>query len=235
MSTLCFSDIHGQKGLFDQIMAKTKPDDKIFFLGDAIDRGPAGWEILKQLINDPRVSYIKGNHEDMMCNAMSDWPDQSYLSDDMFIWNLNGNDPTIDAMLEDDPEVVAYTLKRVAKLPTFIEYKNPDGNIFWLSHAGFNYMPDPSKEDDYELIWNRTHYYYQCKIPENIFIVHGHTPIEYLVESLANYNDKPIPSYGLGAYYYNNNHKIDIDCGAHYTGRTVVLNLDTFEEEIFTL
>ena len=38
-----------------------------------------------------------------------------------------------------------------------------------------------------------------------------------------------------GAYYYADGHKIDIDCGAHFTGTTVLLNLDTFEEKVFTM
>ena len=29
--------------------------------------------------------------------------------------------------------------------------------------------------------------------------------------------------------------KICIDCGAHFTNTTVLLNLDTFEEKIFTI
>ena len=38
-----------------------------------------------------------------------------------------------------------------------------------------------------------------------------------------------------GAYYYAKGHKICIDCGAHFTNTTVLLNLDTFEEKIFTI
>jgi hypothetical protein len=36
-----------------------------------------------------------------------------------------------------------------------------------------------------------------------------------------------------GAYFYAKGHKIDIDCGAHFTGYTTLLNLDTFDEEVF--
>jgi hypothetical protein len=37
----------------------------------------------------------------------------------------------------------------------------------------------------------------------------------------------------IGAYWYCNGHKVDIDNGVFLTGRTVLLNLDTWEEKIF--
>ena len=98
MSVYAFSDIHGQRKLFDQVMAEIGPDDTVYFLGDAIDRGPNGWAILKELMNDPRVIYIKGNHEDMMCNALWRYPDYPPISNAMSIWNRNGNIPTLTAI-----------------------------------------------------------------------------------------------------------------------------------------
>lgn len=38
-----------------------------------------------------------------------------------------------------------------------------------------------------------------------------------------------------GIFVYADGHKVDIDCGAHYTDCTVLLNLDTWEEEVFTI
>ena len=50
MRVFVFSDIHGQRVLFDKIMNRIGPNDKAFFLGDAIDRGPEGWQIFKELM-----------------------------------------------------------------------------------------------------------------------------------------------------------------------------------------
>ena len=33
-----------------------------------------------------------------------------------------------------------------------------------------------------------------------------------------------------GALWYCNNHKVNIDCGTVFTGKSVLLNLDTWEE-----
>lgn len=42
-------------------------------------------------------------------------------------------------------------------------------------------------------------------------------------------------SYEDGAFWYCNNHKVNIDCGAFFTGKTVLLDLDTFDEHIFSI
>ena len=69
MSTWAFSDIHGNRKLFDAIKNFIKEDDTIYFLGDACDRGPDGWEIIKEILADERFIYLKGNHEDMLVKA----------------------------------------------------------------------------------------------------------------------------------------------------------------------
>ena len=68
MSVYYFTDIHGQYNLFRQVM-KFCGDNKIIFGGDAIDRGKDGYRIMKELINNPNVVYLKGNHEDMFAQV----------------------------------------------------------------------------------------------------------------------------------------------------------------------
>ena len=238
MSVWTFSDTHGNRQLFNAVMSKIGPNDIVYFLGDAIDRGPDGWAILKELLNDPRVIFIKGNHEDMMYKALAKWPRYFEESNDMLVWGFNGNEPTMAAILEDDPNVVRDILDKVAALPTFIEYTNPSGDIFWLSHAGCDYTEHISELKEEDLIWDRSHFLFNMWYhdnPNNLYIVHGHTPIPLLLKEMSYYNDG-IPretKIESGAYYYAGGHKIDIDCGAHFTGCTVLLNLDTFDEEVF--
>jgi hypothetical protein len=38
----------------------------------------------------PRITFIKGNHEDMMVNALRDFPKQR-INRDRLVWNINGN------------------------------------------------------------------------------------------------------------------------------------------------
>ena len=60
------SDLHGMYKLWKQIENYLQEDDRLIFLGDAADRGTDGIQIMVELLADPRVTYLKGNHEDMM-------------------------------------------------------------------------------------------------------------------------------------------------------------------------
>ena len=237
MSTWAFSDIHGNRKLFNKIMNFLKPEDKVFFLGDAIDRCDDGWAIFKELMDDPRITFICGNHEDMMINALHTFPIWQW-SRDAEVWRWNGNEPTIEGIRNDDPEVVKSYLDRARNLPIFQTYINQFGDEFWLSHAGCDYTENLAKLSRETLIWDRSHFltnmWYHDN-PENLYIVHGHTPIPILLEEMSMYCDD-IPreeEVAPGAYFYAKGHKIDIDCGAHFTGYTTLLNLDTFDEEVF--
>ena len=237
MSVWCFSDIHGQRKLFDAVMAKIGEDDTVFFLGDAIDRGPDGWSIFKQIMDDPRITFICGNHEDMMINALWTFPKMRW-NQDMEAWNWNGNSPTLEGIRNDDPKVVREYLNRAMNLPIFQIYNSPNGNTFWLSHAGCDYTENLDTLTREHLIWDRSHFLYNMWYhdnPDNLYIVHGHTPIPILQEEMSMFCDD-IPrdaEIEPGAYFYAGGHKICIDCGAHFTGSTVLLNLDTFDEEVF--
>ena len=239
MSTFVFSDIHGQRNLFDQVMAEIGPDDKAYFLGDAIDRGSDGWAIFKEIMDDPRITFICGNHEDMMINALRNFPGIRW-NHDIEVWGWNGNGPTLDKIYEDDPMIVKSYLDRAKSLPIFQTYTNPNGDIFWLSHAGCDYTEHINELTREQLIWDRSHFLtnmWYHDSPDNLYIVHGHTPIPILQEEMSMYCDN-IPrdaEIEPGAYYYAEGHKICIDCGAHFTDTTVLLNLDTFEEKVFTI
>ena len=54
-------------------------------------------------------------------------------------------------------------------------------------------------------------------------MIHGHTPIQYLSSW-----DK----YEIGALFYDDGLKIDIDMGTEITKSVCLFNMDTFEEVI---
>lgn len=59
------SDIHGHYGPFCRLMDKIKfgGDDRLFVLGDMIDKGPDSIRLAKLLFSMPNVYCIAGNHE----------------------------------------------------------------------------------------------------------------------------------------------------------------------------
>lgn len=77
MRTLAIGDIHGccvaLTTLLDQVAPK--PGDRLVFLGDYIDRGPASREVVETLLNlknETRTVFLRGNHEAMILEARED-------------------------------------------------------------------------------------------------------------------------------------------------------------------
>lgn len=67
-----FTDIHGMYDLYRAIMDycnEQDPEAMIIFGGDACDRGKDGYKIMKELLDNPQVLYLKGNHEDLFVHA----------------------------------------------------------------------------------------------------------------------------------------------------------------------
>lgn len=67
-----FTDIHGNYFLYDAIINDCLEKDQectIVFGGDACDRGPHGYKIMRELLDNPQVIYLKGNHEDMFVKS----------------------------------------------------------------------------------------------------------------------------------------------------------------------
>jgi len=68
MSVYACSDIHGQYGLYRDMLSDLdlKEADRLYILGDMIDRGPQSLEIVKDVMSRPNVICLLGNHERMV-------------------------------------------------------------------------------------------------------------------------------------------------------------------------
>jgi len=67
-----FTDIHGDYFLYDAIINWCFEKDSeahVIFGGDACDRGDYGYRIMRELLDNPQVGYLKGNHEELFVNA----------------------------------------------------------------------------------------------------------------------------------------------------------------------
>ena len=223
MSVYALSDIHGNGILWNKIKNYLNSNDKVFFLGDAIDRGPDGYKIMKEILSDSRFIYLKGNHEDMMMQALREV--ESYREDYNFdLWTIyNGGYSTYEEWLKENYKFSGDWINILRRLPLETTYTNKSNKTILLSHAG--YTPGHKMPDEHNFIWNRSHFYMDTEdISKDIIVVHGHTPIDYLKIHLPkdDWEDKN------GILFYKNI-KIDIDCDTYYSKYICLLNLDTLE------
>lgn len=224
MSTYACSDLHGRLDLYHAINNWLKEDDKIIFAGDAIDRGPFCLETSLAILNNPQWVYLKGNHEDLMVKA--------YDTKDFSVWFYNGGDKTFYDIKEKWGKPTAFYLSEIKRLPPWFYHETPQGDSVIVCHAGFTPDHMPS---DYELLWDRDHltqpwptedkFDHKIGISADMtFIIHGHTPDQSIVD------EDGAPR----VLRYNEQHQIDIDLGSVWSGRSALINLDTFDVHYFT-
>ena len=224
------SDIHGMYSIYEQVCAMLKPEDIVYFLGDAGDRGYDCFKTVVAIYHNPQWVYFKGNHEDMMVKAMFGQIHHTDYGDyDFRLWMQNGGYATLQDLqkfCENNDDSILDWMDKLDRLPTQGEYINEKNIAFHMSHAGFTMGPWAWGD---ELLWDRHHFnakWDEEKYPNDICI-HGHTPIQIMEERMR--TPELMMPYVEGqpeARVYCNGHKINIDNGVFYTGATVLYDLD---------
>ena len=163
-------DIHGYFDKFMTLMEHCRAhalehgeQARFVLLGDYVDRGPDSKSVLAYLATSPPgVEAIRGNHEQMMLNALDN-------TDADVLWRYNGGDETLASYgtwtVRDVPDDHLELLRR---LPLFI-----DDGLRLFVHAGID-PADPAARNAKILLWTRKHPPDDAALPR--FIVHGHTP-----------------------------------------------------------
>lgn len=211
-------DIHGRLDLaqaaVEAIFARIGSRQyRIIFLGDYVDRGPASRgvvELMLELIQNPRVVCLKGNHEAMMLRSLA-----SGDSDDFTVWMGTGGQATIESYGADDwsaavAQVPAHHLRWMAGLPL----TSGDGHRIYV-HAGLLPATAFDRQTEEACLWIRERF---LRAPAHQFdshIVHGHTPC---------WAGNPTP----GAPELLR-HRTNLDLGAYMTDR---LGVGVFEGEV---
>lgn len=234
MAVYVCGDLHGHLEIYKKIKSMLNPEDIVYCLGDCGDRGPDSWATIKAVYEDPQFIYLKGNHEDILIKACEDYLDNDEMWD-YYSYTLscvNGGKETLEDW-ESDPDRLMW-LRRLKNLPTWETYENPCGVVFVLCHAGFTpWLKEGTLNEritpaDNELLWDREHFFdeYSSIEMDNVIVIHGHTPIQYLSEDLGE------RKWAGGAFWYCNDHKVCIDSGGFFSDEWILLNLDTLEDRI---
>ena len=227
------SDIHGNMKNFRSIMKQIKlqPEDQLYILGDVIDRYPDGIKILRQIMKMPNAHMLRGNHEHMMSEALTN-PTQQYDSSweqgctsyPMRLWYHNGGKVTYDRFKYVRKDTRKDVLDYIASLPFNLDVE-VNGVKYKLVHASplenyESYRPFYSSPEEFA-VWER--WSERDCVPEGYILIFGHTPTIYFHEK------NPLKIwYGDEA--------IGIDCGSGYSdgyvekGRLACLRLDDMKE-----
>lgn len=254
-----FTDIHGHRQLFSAIMQycnEQDPEAAIIFGGDACDRGESGFWIMQQLLDNPYVLYMKGNHEQMFVNAarailehykgfgeeihhcniarVEAILNESYDIKQVYLALYNGGRPTLkDWLLAGASEEF---VNRIDNLPLTFSYENLDfchSGSTWDDFCCVALAEAYEKPVDTEavrmLLWDRNNIL-KPWIKDRI-CVHGHTPVVAL--SGVIYKSRSLAETRPCLYPSGNGWKIDMDTYAVGSNRAWVLNCLTMKAQGF--
>ncbi|SFS48921.1 Calcineurin-like phosphoesterase [Succinivibrio dextrinosolvens] len=190
------TDLHGCSQAMSRLLKHYDGKSKLVFLGDAIDRGPDSYGVVKKLLELDALCIL-GNHEFMSLEAL--YPETVYYKNGAPLWHtVNGGDKTLDSFE-----------KAIAEGADYIENKNKIrfpkiydeyirrcqshylcGNIL-CTHSGIplhgevKFYEDPFDTENYDdsFLWWRPkcsaeRYFYEPHIlnGKEVFSVSGHTP-----------------------------------------------------------
>ncbi len=209
----CVSDIHGELDKYERMLEliRFSDSDQMYIIGDVIDRGAMGVDVLRKIMDAPNMTMLLGNHEQMCLDTLG--PHNEYGARDL--WRKNGGMPTYRELLyHRTPQERNTILRFLADLPEQLNI-TVSGQKFLLVHG----LPG---EDRDTRIWGRVDINSKSPYRDTICIV-GHTPTKYLT-GRDDENFRIWHGDGI----------IDIDCGCGHLNteyrRLACLRLDDMVE-----
>jgi serine/threonine protein phosphatase 1 len=166
LARLVFGDIHGQ---FDGLMKLVdfigySVDDKLFFLGDLIDRGDRSANVVRWVIENGHTC-LRGNHEQMCLDAYQSREGSLVWKG----WMMNGGTNTLESYGEGG--VIKEHIDWMQQLPLFVDLGDA-----WLVHAGINPNVPLELQGAPEFCWIREEFHSASEpFFDDKIIITGHT------------------------------------------------------------
>ena len=226
MSIYVTSDLHGYS--LKKLQNKLEEiefgfNDLLYILGDCIDRGTDGLNIIRWVMSQSNVTLLLGNHEAMLLDnqflfdgdsipAVLDLKGEQRNS--YCVWTSNGGYATIDSMQRFSDSQIKHIFRFLEKAPLYKEIE-VNGKKFILTHSGLGSfaLDKPLHEySRFDLLWTRptlnTRYY-----EDGRKVIFGHSPT---VLFGSEFRGKPIFTDTW----------INIDVGAGIGLQPLILRLD---------
>lgn len=170
--TYIIGDVHGCCKTLRYLISEKinlKKSDRLYLVGDLIDRGPDSKGVIDYIIELENEGYqiftVRGNHEQMLLDSLED----DYEKE---VWLENGGMETLSSygvqmVSEIDPSHLRFILNT--------EYYYT-GKNFIITHAGLNFKIEEPMTDLTAMLWIRK-FNPDIKYLGKRILVHGHTPI----------------------------------------------------------
>ncbi len=155
--TYVISDIHGKYQKFKSILEQIsfRESDTLYVLGDLLDFGEEGMELLADLSVRVNVYSVAGEHDFLAARMLKGFsrmlesgaaPDAEYIAE-MTAWVQDGGQPTLDAFRGLDKDQREGVLEYLEDM-TLYEEVTVKGQKYLLLHAGLaDYNADAELED----------------------------------------------------------------------------------------
>lgn len=215
--TYAVGDVHGRLDLVERAVEAIaahvgEAPFRVIFLGDYVDRGPDSRgviELLMELQRRWRVVCLKGNHEELMLQAIRE-PGGGRLER----WLEYGGDATLASYgLSADSDLAAGVPPEHLRWMSGLPLTTGDGHRIYV-HAGLAPGTPAHRQKDQTLLWIRERFLQGKASDFEAHVVHGHTP---LWEGKPNPADPELLE-----------HRTNVDTAAFATG---VLSIAVFEAE----
>lgn len=97
---ILIGDVHGHYEGLCRLLDLISPtaDDRLYFLGDLVDRGPSSASVV-ELVRQCRYGALRGNHEDMM---LLTFEGKQINPARLFVWSNSGGDETLASYTSTD-------------------------------------------------------------------------------------------------------------------------------------
>lgn len=213
--TYAVGDVHGRLDLLRRAVdaiAEHVGDRpfRVVLLGDYVDRGPDSRGVIEFLIDLQRrwpVVCLKGNHEELMIQAIAD-PGNRRLER----WLEYGGEETLHSYgLSRDDDLASGVPQEHLRWMAGLPRTTGDGHRIYV-HAGLMPGTPAHRQKDETCLWIRERFLQGRASDFEAHVVHGHTPV---------WDGKPDPAEPELL-----EHRTNIDTGAFATGVLTVAVFD---------
>ncbi len=206
------SDIHGCYEEYQALLEKIRfsSRDTLYFLGDAVDRGPEPMKVVLDLAARKNVVPLLGNHDLLAWQVLDRFGEtiaqnrlptgtQQELAQ-YYFWRKRGGQTTLDSYRRAAPDQRQTMLEYFTRCKLWHQVR-VGGTLYWMVHAGLGDFAPNRPPESYtlrQLLIQRDDY--TTPLSPDFVLLSGHTPTAVIDPNCA-------------GRIWRGNGRVAIDCG----------------------